>query len=347
MSYVLILMKRLVDDTFSRIGFSKPVILLSFLACAGLAFAGCAAGSDESDIDEQVQSGDPLGGEPTASCADKSRETGLSTLGFFSDGRFRRANVYVPDSHDPSQPTMLVLNFHAFGVTRSSQELLSRMYPVADERGFIVVNPQGEYNSWNAGDCCGTAWVDLVDDVQFVRDTLDEVAEKYCIDEDRIFATGMSNGGFFSHRVACELSDRIAAVAPVAGVLGLSPDACLPGRAIPIIDFHGTADPIVPYGGGSPIIPQLGVGLQFRSVDDTMEFWAANNGCEERTEVIYDQGNVECVEWSGCLDNADTVLCTAYGSTHTWPGGLPIIGTSRDIDATRTIIDFFEAHPMK
>jgi polyhydroxybutyrate depolymerase len=187
-----------------------------------------------------------------------------------------------------------------------------------------------------------------VDDVAFVRDLLDEIEARYCIDPKRVYATGMSNGGFLSHRLACEVSDRIAAVAPVAGVLGIPPESCNPGRPVPVLHFHGTADPMVPYTGGTPLIPQLGVGIVFRSVANTMSHWRSKNACSGFEKTFYANGDATCVEWPDCAMGAQTALCTIDGGGHTWPGGVPIPAgkTSTDIDATATMLEFFAAHPL-
>ena len=113
--------------------------------------------------------------------------------------------------------------------------------------GFIAVHPKGGGNTWNAGLCCGEAMTAKVDDVGFVAAMLDELEARFCVDTDRVFACRLSNGGFISHRLACELSERIAAIAPVAGTNVTSP--CAPSQPVSVIHFHGTADTLVPYNG--------------------------------------------------------------------------------------------------
>ena len=154
-------------------------------------------------------------------CAGKSNKTGISRINTWSNGLLRTARVYVPKSIKKNKPSMVVLNIHAFLATPLMQETLTHMHTVADEKGFIVVSPGGVANSWNGGNCCGTSFFDLVDDVKFISDLLDNIESTYCVDKKRVFATGMSNGAFLTHRLGCELSHRIAAIAPVAGVLGL------------------------------------------------------------------------------------------------------------------------------
>jgi len=288
-------------------------------------------------------------GPAPASCSGKTGAKGSGiSVSVDSGGKKRTALVHVPDKYDPTQGAMLVLDFHGFMSAGWQEALLTRMSQESDQRGFIVAYPEGISASWNAGDCCGTAWTDAVDDVKFVRDLLDHLEQKWCIDKKRIYATGMSNGGFFSHRLACDASDRIAAVAPVAGVLGIAPEKCNPSRPVPMIDFHGSADGMVPYDGGTPLVPQLGLGLVFRSVPETMDFWHKKNGCSAFEQVIYEAGDARCVRWADCKGGVDTVHCRIEGGGHTWPGGLAIPAgkTSKDISATTTMLDFFEAHPM-
>jgi polyhydroxybutyrate depolymerase len=242
---------------------------------------------------------------------------------------------------------MIILGYHGFGSNAPEQVALTSMNAVADARGFIVAYPDGIGSGWNAGDCCTELQTTTVDDVQFTKDLLALLGNQYCLDPRRIYATGMSNGGFMSHRLACEMSDVFAAVAPVAGVLGIPPTSCTPSRAVPIIDFHGTADPVVPYDGGpaAKLVP----GVVFRSVPTTMDFWRGADGCLGAPVVTYRSGTATCTRWSDCQGGADVELCTCVGEGHQWPGGLPVptLGNStNDVNATARMIDFFVAHPM-
>lgn len=282
----------------------------------------------------------PVGETPEAphTCSGKKgRGSGLVTV--MHDGLPRTAWLHVPPGYDPSAGTMLVLNFHGFTSDAAQQMLLSEMNGASDARGFLVVYPQGVARSWNAGACCGTAWLDAVDDVGFVEALLDELSDELCIDPRRIYATGMSNGGFLSHRLACELSGTFAAIAPVAGVLGVEPEDCTPPRPVPVMHIHGTADPVVPYEGS----------LTFASVEETVARWRQLDGCSTNSSPLVDQGDAWCVSWSDCDEGAEVVRCTIEGGGHTWPGGFPIplVGkTSTDLDATGAMLDFFDAHPL-
>ena len=267
-------------------------------------------------------------GEPTADSVWMIQSSGLT----------REARVVIPRSYDPTVPTPVVLNFHGFTSNADQEVLLADMNALAEAEGFIVAYPQGTGipPSWNAGACCGTAAADGVDDVQLTRDLLDELERQLCVDGERIFSTGMSNGGFLSHRLGCELSDRIAGIAPVAGVLGV--DECAPGRPVPVIHFHGTSDLLVPYDGNDS--------LGFPSVAETIETWGAINGCSEDSEVVYERGDSRCERLLGCPADAPVTLCTVEGGGHTWPGGLPIpvLGkTTDDLDASAMLWDTLSA----
>jgi polyhydroxybutyrate depolymerase len=142
-----------------------------------------------------------------------------------------------------------------------------------------------------------------------------------------------------SYRLACELSDRIAAIAPVAGVLGVSD--CDPPRAVPVLHFHGTLDGLVPLDGG-------GVG-NFPSVDETVNHWSDHDGCAGDPEVSFEEGDARCDRWQGCDDGSAVEVCIIDGGGHTWPGGqVPAAAgkTSRDISASDRMWEFFRDHPM-
>jgi polyhydroxybutyrate depolymerase len=311
----------------------------------------------EDDSPESAATGTPIfpwlggGAAPVSdvTCAPRPGPNGERTISLDFGGITRTSIVHVPPGYSPDHGAALVLNFHGFTSDGLQEEVLSRMNAASDQLGFIVAYPYGVGASWNAGTCCGTAWTDSVDDVHFVRTLMTELSQSYCLDSRRIYATGMSNGGFLSHRLACEASDVFAAVAPVAGVLGIPMSECHPGRPVPILHFHGKADPVVPYDGGNPVV-DIGLNpVKFASVAETMNAWRTIDGCTGGEEVLYDVGDARCVSWGGCKGGAHVVLCSIEGGGHTWPGGVPVppLGhTSADLSATLAMLGFFAAHPM-
>jgi polyhydroxybutyrate depolymerase len=292
--------------------------LLALLLCAACG----SGGGDAPPVDE---------GPAPVACEGKSGESGISVRTLDSGGRERSFRLVVPDGLDLMQPAPLVLNFHGLGSNAGEQEAYASMIAKASEEGFITAAGQGTNNSWNAGQvCCAPANQEGVDDVQFVRDMVAAIAADYCIDPARIFATGMSNGGFLSNRLACEAADLIAAVAPVASFLGFA--NCEPSRPIPLLMFNGTEDPLVPYAAAA----------------GSYQAWAELNGCTGEPEDVFANGDSSCVSYASCADGATTTFCTVDGGGHTWPGGIPIprLGfTTTDLDATDAMWDFFAAHP--
>jgi polyhydroxybutyrate depolymerase len=218
---------------------------------------------------------------------------------------------------------------------------ISRWNDLAQEHGFLVVYPEGTGfpRRWRAGGWRG----DPAPDVRFIADLIDELSRQYNIDPARIYANGLSNGGGMSHLLGCTLADRIAAVGGVAGAYAYPLEDCKPPRPVPMIVFHGTADPIVPYQGGAtrgnqPRLPVIPKWVAAR---------AALNGCRPEPEALPAEGAVSGLRYTDCDQGAEVEFYTIEGGGHTWPGGKPlpewITGlTTQDIDATRVMWEFFE-----
>ena len=296
--------------------------------------AGVAAQDDAAAVAPKTD-----GATTQSGCTGKLAQPADATWTVLSSGMSRTANVHVPPNYDPTKPTPVVLNFHGFTSNAAQEALLSNMSAKADAEGFVVVYPEGLDSSWNAGACCGLSAQNGVADVQFVSDLIDSLEVQLCVDAKRVFATGMSNGAFLSHRLGCELSDRVAAIAPVAGVLGVP--QCNPKRPVPVMHFHGTADPLVPYDGSAT--------LGFPAVSDTFAGWASRDGCTGDPAKTYDNGDAHCATYASCNAGATVTLCTIDNGGHTWPGGLPVpsLGyTTTDISATDAMWTFFTEHPL-
>jgi polyhydroxybutyrate depolymerase len=231
---------------------------------------------------------------------------------------------------------------------------LTGLDAVADREGFLVVYPDGVSRQWNDG----RAEVDPgVDDMAFVSALIDHLVEQYKSDRGRIYATGMSNGALFSFRLASDLSDKIAAIAPVGALMGeaLSQRAP-PAKPMPVLLIHGTQDPLVPWDGGNVQVFRRKRG-RVLSAAATVAFWVKHNGCTPTPVITYepdqdptDGTRVRREEYRSGKDGSEVLLYAVEGGGHTWPGGwqyLPerIIGkTSRDFQASEVIWGFFKRH---
>ena len=273
------------------------------------------------------------------------------------DGGERSYLVHVPPQYTPDAPMPAVFAFHGGGANARNMVVFSGLNKKADQAGFIVVYPEGSGRlkrmlTFNAGNCCGQAATNNIDDVAFVRRVLDDLERIANIDRCRVFATGMSNGAMMAYRLASEMSDRIAAIAPVSGAMGTKD--CRPGRAVSVMHFHGDADEFTPFAGGKGRGPS---GTYFYSVDHSINAWVDANGCNKdpRTTQLPDKEKdgttVKQVRYASGKEGAEVVLVMIEGGGHTWPGNEPRmrpLGVStRDISANDMMWEFFQQHPMK
>lgn len=269
--------------------------------------------------------------------------------------------VHVPPRYQKNRPTPVVLNFHGGGGNAESQRNFSQMDVTADRYGFIVVYPQGTSRkrvlkfrqgyTWNAGSCCGWAQEHNIDDVGFTAALLDDLAQQFNINPRMVYATGYSNGAIMCYRLACELSDRIAAIAPVSGPMAMTSANCLPPRPISIMHFHGTKDESAPYEGGAGrrSVP----GQNFQSVEKTIRFWLRQNKLADKKPRVIRKGKALGRFYGPGKDNREVILWSIEGGGHTWPGGKfgglgkRFLGEmTRDISASDLMWIFFKRHPM-
>ncbi len=262
-----------------------------------------------------------------------------------SSGQKREYLLYVPRSYDRTKPTPLVISMHGGAMWPAQQMNLSRWNRMADEHGFIVVYPSGTRvpKAWHQGSEAAR-----MAGVRFISELIDTLEAAYNIDPTRIYANGFSNGGGMAFVLSCALSHRIAAVGTVAAAQELPLSWCADSRPVPMINFHGTADPFAPYNGGpSPAPPGL-----FPSVLTWTADWARRNRCGPNPTESAVAADVTRLEYTNCADNAAVVLYTIRGGGHSWPGGKPLpewmVGpTSRSIDATSQMWAFFCEHPLR
>ncbi|MHA4869731.1 extracellular catalytic domain type 1 short-chain-length polyhydroxyalkanoate depolymerase [Duganella sp. PWIR1] len=258
----------------------------------------------------------------------------------------RRYLVYTPPSYDsqPQKAFPVVFNFHGSGMTMAEQMLYTQMNRAADRHQFIVVYPLGIKNDWNVG--FGMSYLEGSDDIGFTEALLAKLKQDYRVDGQRVYATGLSRGGFFTLRIAAELPQLFAAVASVGGPM---PEPVVQHHAKPgkvgVLLIHGTADKVVTYDG-----KQGG----YLSAQDSYAYWLKRNDISvaaSRRTINPDTGDGTDVSWIEQSNGQQTVaLATVREGGHTWPGadafnvGLPIGKTTRDMDANEVIWQFFEKH---
>jgi polyhydroxybutyrate depolymerase len=283
---------------------------------------------------------------------------GDHSLSLEVDQRTRTYLIHVPPSYDGTKAVPVVLAFHGGGSNAQQMVSFCGLNDKADQEGFLVVYPNGTGRlarmlTWNAGNCCGYAQAQNVDDVAFVRALLDDLAKIAKIDAKRIYATGISNGGMMAYRLASELSDRIAAIAPVGGPMGT--ETCRPSRPVSVMHFHGTADQFAPFKGGQG---EKSVSrINFYSVEHSIRCWVKTNGCKEESltvrepDKVDDGTHVVRKTYGGGRDGSEVVLVSIEGGGHTWPGResrLKFLGKSTgNISANDIMWQFFQKHPKK
>ncbi|MGE0609223.1 MAG: PHB depolymerase family esterase [Pirellulales bacterium] len=271
------------------------------------------------------------------------------------DGRERSYLVHVPKNYQHAQPTPIVLIYHGAAMNGRMMADTCGMSQKADEAGFVAVYPNGlgigkAMLVFNAGGIAEQTLKDRPDDVAFARGLLDDLALVVHVDPRRVFATGLSNGGMMSYRLAAEMANRIAAIAPVGGTLGL--EECLPQQPVSVMHFHGTEDRLVPWGGPNARSAKV---MRFRAVEDSVNAWVKLNGCQAEPVVTAladakdDGTTVERWDYPGGRDGAEVVLFKVEGGGHTWPGQKPLIDllgkSTYDISANDEMWEFFQRHP--
>jgi polyhydroxybutyrate depolymerase len=232
-------------------------------------------------------------------------------------GQTRSFLLHVPPNYTGATPVPVVFDFHGLGGNGMQQRNLSGWAAVADREGFIMVYPNGSSNAWNVGRCCPPAADQGVDDVAFVRAVIAQLQRDACIDSKRVYASGCSNGGGMSYKLACEAADAIAGIAPVDFdcVVGEnnvpSCGGCNPGRAISAIQFRATGDALVAYEGGPAPIPQ---GMDLPGAEQNFSDWGEINSCTGTPQAV--AGRAACQTFPACGGGVATTLCTRQGGSH-------------------------------
>lgn len=313
----------------------------------------------------------PLNARAAAGC-DADMHAGPNRITVVSGGQNQRVDLVLPRSFTPGKSVPLVIGLHPSGGTGADLDKDTGLSAAADAKGFAVMFPEGGIKRSRADGSYGHFWnipgVPLIggdavpsgtrDDVRFIADAIDQVVKHNCIDARRIYVTGMSGGARMSSMVGCRLADRVAAVAPVAGLRAgraAGPDFaepetsdCQPARAISVLAIHGTDDPTNPFPGGD--------GLRWGySIERAAARWASLDQCDAKPATEKVSERVSRVRYSACGSRSEVVLYRIEarrddGGGHVWPGGHADLATratklsSAELDATKVVLDFFAQH---
>jgi polyhydroxybutyrate depolymerase len=270
------------------------------------------------------------------------------------DGRDRSYVVHIPPAYNGQDPVPLIIALHGGGGNATNAMKMTGMSDKADKAGFVVAYPNGTGRlknhllTWNAGNCCGYALAHHIDDVAFIRAMIEHLQKELTIDARKIYVTGMSNGAKMTYKLACELSDKIAAIAPVAGSLDVT--NCQPNDPVSVMIFHGTADKHVLYQGGKPEKSLDKHERVDNPVSYAVSFWVKFNHCSV-TPQKEEKGNIIREVYTGGKDGTEVVLYTITAGEHAWPGGRR--GSrwgdtpTQEISATELMLEFFLRHPKK
>lgn len=261
-------------------------------------------------------------------------------------GLVRTYRLYIPAKYKAGNNVPLVINLHGYGSNSIQQEFYGDFRHIADTANFIIALPNGSLDSLNKQFFnCLFDNTSKVDDVGFISSLIDTLSSKYSIDKNAIYATGMSNGGFMSYELACGLSNRIAAIASVAGVeLFTHYNVCKPEHPMPVLHIHGTNDGTVPYNGKFNWVP----------VETLVNSWVNFNKCTQ-TPVVTDVPDISKTD--GCTavhfvyengDKGSTVeFYKVIGGDHSWPGAVINLNvTNEDFNASKEIWRFFSNYKL-
>jgi polyhydroxybutyrate depolymerase len=292
----------------------------------------------------------------------------------------REVERVIPPTYDGSTPHPMIISLHGFTSSIEQNNLFSDLPAVAAERGYVLLSPQAEPATvtfrgervtgavWNVGPAEVDQASGLQDDAGFLIDLVESTTGELCIDPDRVFVTGNSNGAGMAATLACVAPGVFAAMAPVSGI-NLAP-RCNHLPPSSLIAFHGDADPLVPYEGGPPTLTHSST----PAVEETVSAWATAAGCNAEPRVSLPFDDIELQRWVGCADGLDVELYRVLGGGHTWPGMLNYVDAAAlaelaadqelvevadldlaaiaghmtvNIEATQLMIDFFDDHALR
>jgi polyhydroxybutyrate depolymerase len=312
--------------------------------------------------DDEPKSAKPaaVAARPSSGCDAPAPTPGETEVTMTSKGTARMYFQYVPSSVSKGRPLPLVIDLHGYSEGAAIHTKVSALGPFGDEHGFVTITPNGRGTParWdNAFDS---------DDVTFLGDLLDEVEDRLCIDEARVFVAGLSDGALMASSVGCVMSDRIASVSVVAGVR--FPEGCNPSRPVPLLAIHGTDDQFIRYDGGLgekalDLPAPDGSGRKLRDIvepgsvlrapiPEIVAAWAERDGCDPKPATVKIADDVDRIDYR-CPAGVDVQLYRVNGGGHTWPGSGVLAAVENIVGRTTTSIStnavmwrFFQRHPL-
>ncbi|MEJ5255708.1 MAG: PHB depolymerase family esterase [Acidimicrobiales bacterium] len=335
---------------FATTGLLVPLVALVVLVALAVACSPAPAGDARMPTTASIASGcDRHAGQvPTRGAQER--------IGISSGGRQRWYLRFVPSTYDGS-PVPLVINLHGYLSGAAGAAAISGLDGLAERERFVLATPEGNSDKpyWNA-----VPHAELPDDVGFIAGVIDEVTSAVCVDPERVYVVGFSNGAFLASLVACRLADRVAAIAAVAGLQ--DPADCRPTSPVSVLAIHGTDDGYVPItGGAGPRLASLEWSDESRTAFDGLPWsepaaaaaaWAARARCRPDPERMPVAASVERITYVACEGNASVELYVIAGAGHTWPGSelaaasAAVLGPATSaIDANEVIWSFFADHP--
>lgn len=314
-------------------------ILIALCAIPAVFVIACSSGSGSPSSGTPVASVSPSAAADAGCQPPLAHESGSFSEALTSGGLDRTYILHVPKGYDGSTRLPLVIAYPGFAQPADLLVTYDGLDAVSDASGFLLVTPNATGNplNWNQAKSAGRP-----DDVQFTKDLLTKIEAETCVDPKRLYLVGFSNGGGMALRVACEMPAGVAAVGVVSAYYPLC------SAPVPLIAFHGTGDPAVPFEGGASVpFP----GINFPVVRRSVSEWARTLGCDGLALISHPSQNVELSTYTRCQGgDGEALLYSVIGAGHTWPGATLVLSdllgtTSTEINASQTIWDFFSAHP--
>lgn len=315
------------------------------LVVTALLVTGCSRGT----TGESPASSGPTQTAAAPCTPAKPATTGSSTAKLTVNGKQRDYSINLPPGYDGSKALPMVLTFHGRGSNASQQLLLTSLDTVSDKNDFILVAPNAIGGQWALPLIPGKA----TSDTTFITELVTALTQRLCVDATRLYASGMSLGSAMTFALACAPKQSFAAFGGV-GASFYRP-VCNAAPPAPLIYFHGTADPIVPFGGGKVSgSPSGSITARVSGANENMADWAKHNGCTT-DPTVSDIGDTTLTVWSSCKNNASVDYYRVNGGGHTWPGASQLVAdfteqslgkTTQAVDASELMWEFFSKYQL-